>query len=106
MRAVCEPARKIILTGVNCSSHYPSPPCANAPLLPPPPAEKCKHGPGHSPGGGGQKVCVNLERMPVPDGKSASLTAPNGSAQQVIVRNAVQDAGVTAADVGYIEAKP
>jgi acyl transferase domain-containing protein/acyl carrier protein/NADP-dependent 3-hydroxy acid dehydrogenase YdfG len=38
------------------------------------------------------------------DGKSASLTAPNGRAQELLLRSAVADAGIRASDVSYIEA--
>ena len=38
------------------------------------------------------------------DGKSASLTAPNGLAQEQLMRSALADGGVSAADVGFIEA--
>ncbi|WP_218040187.1 beta-ketoacyl synthase N-terminal-like domain-containing protein [Actinomadura sp. WMMB 499] len=38
------------------------------------------------------------------DGAASSLTAPNGPAQEEVVRAALADAGVGAADVGWIEA--
>jgi acyl transferase domain-containing protein len=38
------------------------------------------------------------------DGKSASLTAPNGLAQEQLLRAALSDAGVSASEVSYIEA--
>ena len=38
------------------------------------------------------------------DGKSASLTAPNGRAQEQLLRSALRDAGVDPNDVRYIEA--
>jgi acyl transferase domain-containing protein/NADPH:quinone reductase-like Zn-dependent oxidoreductase/acyl carrier protein len=38
------------------------------------------------------------------DGKSASLTAPNGLAQEQLLRAALADAGVKAEEVSYIEA--
>jgi acyl transferase domain-containing protein/NADPH:quinone reductase-like Zn-dependent oxidoreductase/acyl carrier protein len=38
------------------------------------------------------------------DGKSASLTAPNGLAQAALLRAALQDGGISAHDVSYIEA--
>ncbi|NDG63455.1 MAG: SDR family NAD(P)-dependent oxidoreductase, partial [Planctomycetes bacterium] len=37
------------------------------------------------------------------DGKSASLTAPNGLAQEKLIRCALEDAGLEANDVSYIE---
>uniref|UniRef100_A0A0G4G258 Carrier domain-containing protein n=1 Tax=Chromera velia CCMP2878 TaxID=1169474 RepID=A0A0G4G258_9ALVE len=42
--------------------------------------------------------CVNH------DGKSMSLTAPNGPAQQAVLRGALQVAGIKPAEVSYIEA--
>eukprot|EP01034_Spumella_vulgaris_P030701 gene30701-37955_t len=38
------------------------------------------------------------------DGKSASLTAPNGQAQEALMRAALSDAGISAGDVSYLEA--
>jgi amino acid adenylation domain-containing protein len=38
------------------------------------------------------------------DGFSSGLTAPNGEAQQEVVRAALADAGVTGAEIGYVEA--
>ncbi|HEY4181388.1 MAG TPA: beta-ketoacyl synthase N-terminal-like domain-containing protein [Kofleriaceae bacterium] len=38
------------------------------------------------------------------DGKSASLTAPNGKAQEAVFRAALADAGVAPRDVDYLEA--
>ena len=38
------------------------------------------------------------------DGKTASLTAPNGLAQEKLIRAALADAGLTPNDVSYIEA--
>jgi len=38
------------------------------------------------------------------DGLSNGITAPNGPAQQSVIRSALHNANVTAADVGYIEA--
>ncbi|CAM9809638.1 unnamed protein product, partial [Chrysoparadoxa australica] len=38
------------------------------------------------------------------NGRSASLTAPSGSAQQVVIRNALDEAGIPASEVSYIEA--
>ena len=38
------------------------------------------------------------------DGKSASLTAPNGLAQINVINHALKDAGLTAEDVSYVEA--
>eukprot|EP01042_Synura_sphagnicola_P024181 gene24181-30922_t len=38
------------------------------------------------------------------DGKSASLTAPNGLAQEQVYRAALSDAGVDSTDISYIEA--
>ncbi|WP_028933378.1 type I polyketide synthase [Pseudonocardia spinosispora] len=37
------------------------------------------------------------------DGRSAGLTAPNGTAQRALLRQALRAAGVAASDVGYIE---
>lgn len=38
------------------------------------------------------------------DGRSSGLTAPNGTAQQALVRKALATASVRACDVGYVEA--
>ncbi|MFB4309385.1 beta-ketoacyl synthase N-terminal-like domain-containing protein [Actinomadura sp. GTD37] len=38
------------------------------------------------------------------DGPSAGFTAPYAPAQESLVRDALRDAGVTAADIGYVEA--
>ncbi len=38
------------------------------------------------------------------DGKTNGLTAPNGLSQQAVIRAALQNAGVGAAEIGYIEA--
>ena len=42
--------------------------------------------------------CVNQ------DGRSNGLTAPSGPSQQAVIRGALEDAGVTADAIGYIEA--
>jgi acyl transferase domain-containing protein len=38
------------------------------------------------------------------DGRSAGLTAPNGLAQQAVIRRALASAGLGPADIGYVEA--
>ena len=38
------------------------------------------------------------------DGTSASLTAPNGRAQEKLIRTALDDAGLSGAEVDYLEA--
>jgi len=38
------------------------------------------------------------------DGRSSGLTAPNGSAQRSVIEQALRDAGLDAAAVGYVEA--
>ena len=38
------------------------------------------------------------------DGRSTSLTAPSGTAQQAVMRDALANAGVEASSVGYVEA--
>lgn len=38
------------------------------------------------------------------DGHSSGLTVPNGSAQEAVIRAALQQAGLTAGDISYIEA--
>src|SRR5690554_1712664 len=38
------------------------------------------------------------------DGESGGLTVPNGIAQEQVMRNAINNAALTAADIGYVEA--
>lgn len=38
------------------------------------------------------------------DGRSSGLTAPNGLAQQEVIRQALDDAGMTASQISYVEA--
>src|SRR4029079_17906746 len=38
------------------------------------------------------------------DGRSSGLTVPNGPAQQSVIREALAEAGIDAADISYIEA--
>jgi acyl transferase domain-containing protein/acyl carrier protein len=38
------------------------------------------------------------------DGRSSGLTVPNGSAQQAVIRTALENAGATPSQVGYVEA--
>jgi malonyl CoA-acyl carrier protein transacylase len=38
------------------------------------------------------------------DGKSNGITAPNGPAQEVVIRRALSEAGITPDDLGYVEA--
>ncbi|MGB1016001.1 MAG: type I polyketide synthase, partial [Nannocystaceae bacterium] len=38
------------------------------------------------------------------DGRSSGLTAPNGPSQEAVIRRALDDAGVQAGEVGYLEA--
>jgi acyl transferase domain-containing protein len=38
------------------------------------------------------------------DGRSSGMTAPNGAAQEAVVRQALANAGIAAADVDYVEA--
>lgn len=37
------------------------------------------------------------------DGRSNGLTAPNGAAQQAVIRQAIANAGITPAQIGYVE---
>lgn len=37
------------------------------------------------------------------DGRSNGITAPNGPAQKAVIRQALQNAGVSAAEIGYVE---
>jgi acyl transferase domain-containing protein len=38
------------------------------------------------------------------DGRSNGVTAPNGAAQQAVIRSALEDAGVAPSDIDYVEA--
>ncbi len=38
------------------------------------------------------------------DGPSSGLTAPNGEAQEAVIRKALQESGLSASDIGYVEA--
>lgn len=38
------------------------------------------------------------------DGRSISFTAPNGTAQQAVIRDALADAGVSTSEISYVEA--
>ena len=38
------------------------------------------------------------------DGRSNGLSAPNGPAQEAVIRAALADAGLAPADIGYVEA--
>ena len=56
-------------------------------------------------GGIGGKVYAVVKGVAVgQDGTSASLTAPNGKAQERLLRNALRDAKIEAHDVDFLEA--
>jgi acyl transferase domain-containing protein/acyl carrier protein len=53
----------------------------------------------------GDKIYASIKGSAVmQDGRSASLTAPNGVAQEQLLRAALKDAGVEAKDVRFVEA--
>jgi len=53
---------------------------------------------------GDQAVALLAGSMINHDGRSNGLTAPSGRAQQEVLRGALEDAGISATDVSYIEA--
>jgi acyl transferase domain-containing protein len=52
----------------------------------------------------GDHICAVIKGSAVnQDGRSAGLTAPNGAAQEALIRAALADGGIDAAEVDYVE---